>query len=43
MVAHCSGYLIRVEVPDIAAYDAVCKRLIEGADLLDLSSSFSME
>jgi Lrp/AsnC family transcriptional regulator len=36
-------YLLRVVVPDIAAYDAVYKRLIEGADLLDVSSSFSME
>lgn len=36
-------YLLRVVVPDIAAYDAVYKRLIEGAELLDVSSSFSME
>jgi Lrp/AsnC family transcriptional regulator len=36
-------YLLRVVVPDIAAYDAVYKRLIEMADMLDVSSSFSME
>jgi Lrp/AsnC family transcriptional regulator len=36
-------YLIRVVVPSIAAYDAFYKRLIEVADLQDVSSSFSME
>jgi Lrp/AsnC family transcriptional regulator len=36
-------YLLRVVVPDIAAYDGVYKRLIEIADLYDVSSSFSME
>lgn len=36
-------YLLRVVVPDIAAYDGVYKRLIKAADLLDVSSSFSME
>ena len=36
-------YLLRVVVPDIAAYDGVYKRLIEMADLYDVSSSFSME
>jgi Lrp/AsnC family transcriptional regulator len=36
-------YLLRVVVPDIAAYDGVYKRLIKIADLLDVSSSFSME
>ena len=36
-------YLLRVEVPDIAAYDAVYKRLISSADLFDVSSSFAME
>ena len=36
-------YLLRVVVPDIAAYDGVYKRLIEMADLFDVSSSFSME
>ncbi len=36
-------YLIRVVVPSIAAYDAFYKRLIEVADLHDVSSSFSME
>ena len=36
-------YLLRVVVPDIAAYDAVYQRLIDGADLLDVSSSFAME
>ena len=36
-------YLLRVVVPDIAAYDAVYKRLIDGTDLHDVSSSFAME
>jgi Lrp/AsnC family transcriptional regulator len=36
-------YLLRVVVPDIAAYDKVYKRLISGTQLLDVSSSFAME
>jgi len=36
-------YLLRVVVPDIAAYDGVYKRLIQVADLHDVSSSFAME
>jgi Lrp/AsnC family transcriptional regulator len=36
-------YLLRVVVPDIAAYDGVYKRLIERIDLYDVSSSFAME
>jgi Lrp/AsnC family transcriptional regulator len=36
-------YLLRVVVPDIAAYDAVYKRLISGTNLFDVSSSFAME
>lgn len=36
-------YLLRVVVPDIAAYDTVYKRLTDGGDLLDVSSSFAME
>jgi Lrp/AsnC family transcriptional regulator len=36
-------YLLRVVVPDIAAYDAVYKRLIKAADLVDVSSNFAME
>ena len=36
-------YLLRVVVPDIAAYDAVYKKLIAGTQLLDVSSSFAME
>ena len=36
-------YLLRVVVPDIAGYDAVYKRLIEIADMSDVSSSFAME
>ena len=36
-------YLLRVVVPDIAAYDGVYKRLIEQIDLNDVSSSFAME
>ncbi|HEV8690499.1 MAG TPA: Lrp/AsnC family transcriptional regulator [Ideonella sp.] len=36
-------YLLRVVVPDIAAYDAVYKRLTAGVELSDVSSSFAME
>ena len=36
-------YLIRAVVPDIAAYDAVYKKLIRAADFMDVSSSFAME
>ncbi len=36
-------YLLRVVVPDIAAYDAVYKRLISSVELADVSSSFAME
>jgi Lrp/AsnC family transcriptional regulator len=36
-------YLLRVVVPDIAAYDAVYKRLIRSVDLSDVSTSFAME
>jgi Lrp/AsnC family transcriptional regulator len=36
-------YLLRVVVPDIAGYDAVYKKLIRIADILDISSSFAME
>jgi Lrp/AsnC family transcriptional regulator len=36
-------YLLKVVVPDIAAYDAVYKRLIERIDLFDVSSAFAME
>lgn len=36
-------YLLRVVVPDIAAYDKVYKRLTAGTNLQDVSSSFAME
>ena len=36
-------YLLRVVVPDIAAYDKVYKRLTDGTQLHDVSSSFAME
>jgi Lrp/AsnC family transcriptional regulator len=36
-------YLLRVVVPDIAAYDSVYKRLTAGTDILDVTSSFAME
>ncbi|MBV8605030.1 MAG: Lrp/AsnC family transcriptional regulator [Pelomonas sp.] len=36
-------YLLRVVVPDIAAYDQVYKRLIADTNLFDVSSSFAME
>jgi Lrp/AsnC family transcriptional regulator len=36
-------YLLRVVVPNIAAYDEVYKKLIKAADLYDVTSSFAME
>ena len=36
-------YLLRIVVPDIAAYDAVYKRLIGTVELTDVTSSFAME
>ena len=36
-------YLLKVVVPDIAAYDGVYKRLIEKVEFSDVSSSFAME
>ena len=36
-------YLLRAVVPDIAAYDSVYKRLIEGIELNDVTSMFAME
>ena len=36
-------YLLRVVVPDIEAYDAVYKRLIDALEMLDVSASFSLE
>jgi Lrp/AsnC family transcriptional regulator len=36
-------YLLKIVVPDIAAYDAVYKRLIGRIDLFDVSSAFAME
>ncbi|MEJ2631316.1 MAG: Lrp/AsnC family transcriptional regulator [Acidihalobacter sp.] len=36
-------YLLRIQVPDIAAYDTVYKKLISLARLQDVSSSFAME
>lgn len=36
-------YMLRVVVPDIAAYDAFYKRLISRIELSDVSSSFAME
>jgi len=36
-------YLMKVVVPDIAAYDNVYKRLIERVSFSDISSSFAME
>lgn len=38
-----TDYLMRVVVPDVAAYDQVYKRLIRMAELADVSSSFAME
>ncbi len=36
-------YLLKVVVPDIAAYDAFYKKLVSKIDLSDVSSSFAME
>jgi Lrp/AsnC family transcriptional regulator len=36
-------YLIRIVVPDMNAYDAVYKRLINAIDIFDVSASFVME
>ena len=36
-------YLLRILVPDIAAYDRVYKRLIAAASFADVSANFSME
>ncbi|MEP6873118.1 MAG: Lrp/AsnC family transcriptional regulator [Burkholderiales bacterium] len=36
-------YLLRIVVPDIAAYDKVYKRLTANTNLYDVSSSFAME
>lgn len=36
-------YMLRIVVPDIAAYDAVYKRLIGQIEIADVSSSFAME
>ena len=36
-------YLLRVVVPDIAAYDAFYKKLISRIDITKVSSSFAME
>ena len=36
-------YLMRVVVPDIAAYDMFYKRLVARVSLVDVSSSFAME
>lgn len=38
-----TDYLLRIAVPDIAAYDDVYKRLISIVDLSDATSSFAME
>ena len=36
-------YLVRIVVPDIAAYDVVYKRLISTVEFLDVSASFALE
>jgi Lrp/AsnC family transcriptional regulator len=36
-------YLLRVVVPNIAAYDDVYNRLIHGTDIAEVTSSFAME
>jgi Lrp/AsnC family transcriptional regulator len=37
------NYLLRVAVPDIAAYDAFYKKLIARIDIAKVSSAFAME
>ncbi len=36
-------YLLRIAVPDIAAYDAVYKKLTSNIEIFEVSSSFAME
>jgi len=36
-------YLLRIVVPDIAAYDRIYNQMIEAAELYDVSSGFAME
>lgn len=38
-----ADYLLKVQIPDIHAYDVFYKRLIQAAKLTDVSSAFSME
>lgn len=38
-----TDYLLRIVVPDMEAYDAVYKRLIQSIDIFDVSSAFVME
>ncbi len=38
-----TDYLLKVVVPDIQGFDLVYKKLIQIADLFDVSSSFAME
>ncbi len=38
-----SDYLLRVVVPDIAAFDTFYKKLVQSTELADVSSSFAME
>ncbi|MDE2120917.1 MAG: Lrp/AsnC family transcriptional regulator [Betaproteobacteria bacterium] len=36
-------YLLKIKVPDIKAYDAIYRKIIERMNFLDVSSSFAME
>ena len=36
-------YLLKIKVPDIKAYDAIYRKVIERMHFLDVSSSFAME
>lgn len=38
-----TDYLLKIVVPDVAAYDAVYRRLIETVAFSDVNSSFAME
>ena len=38
-----SDYLLRVVVPDIPAFDAFYKKLVQTTELADVSSSFAMD
>ena len=42
-MAHALHYLLRIVVPDIAAYDAVYRKLTSQIEIFGVNSSFAME